>query len=351
MIRFIIICLFFAISFSLTSCSSSEMLYKGEISGHFDGEGFYNPGPKENKTFWNILPTLLFEKRGRWIKLRDLESGKPPEQIIDSNKIRVTFIGHSTTLLQVDSLNILTDPVWSNWISPVPFIGPRSYHEPGIRFEDLPDITTVIISHNHYDHMDLPTLKRINDSFSATFYVPVGNKYILENEGITNVVELDWWESSEIKDGLNLYSVPAQHFSGRWLDDRNKSLWGGFVLTTREGNIYFAGDTGYGEFIHEISKRFQPIILSLLPIGAYKPNNVIGGMHVRPDEAVKMHFDLKSKKSVAIHFGRFTQAWDSMVDPIRDLKKARNETGLTKEDFMMLWPGTYTEVNVINSGG
>lgn len=328
----------------ITGCSASDQFYKGVVSDHFDGENFYNTGKFTRTTFGKILPVLLFEKRGRWIKIRDLEPGPPPVSSVDSSKLRLTFIGHSTTLIQTYGKNILTDPVWSDFISPVPFIGPRAHHEPGINFEDLPQIDAVIISHNHYDHLDIPTLVRIKNEFNSIFYVPIGNKYILEEEGITNVIELDWWESSKLSSSLEVFSVPAQHFSGRWIDDRNKSLWGGFVLSTTEGNIYFAGDTGYGDFINEISKKFQPVVLSLLPIGAYEPNDVIGPMHVRPDEAVKMHFDLKSRKSIAIHFGRFPQAWESMAAPIRDLKKARVESGLSKEDFSMMWPGEFTEI-------
>ena len=151
--------------------------------------------------------------------------------------------------------------------------------------------------------------------------------------------------SGEFSKALKIHLVPAQHFSGRWIDDRNKSLWGGFIFNTPKGNIYFAGDTGYANFIHEISEKFQPIVLSLLPIGAYEPNDVIGYMHVNPEESVQMHLDLKSRKSAAIHFGRFPQAWESMIRPIGDLQEARKKYGLSKDDFQMIWPGKYLEIS------
>jgi L-ascorbate metabolism protein UlaG (beta-lactamase superfamily) len=291
--------------------------YRGPITDHFDGHRFHNPGPalQSGRSF---IKWVMNRDRGHWNEWTDAPFGPPPPRRVGEGELRVTFINHATTLIQLDGMNILTDPIWSERTSPVAFAGPRRHRPPGIRFEDLPPIDLVLVSHNHYDHLDVPTLKRLRNSPILT---PLGNGALMRRHGIS-ASELDWWQTKSIAT-----LVPSHHFCARGLTDRDRNLWGGFVISSRSGNVYFAGDTGWGEHFAQISARFQPIRLALLPIGAYLPRWFMKPAHIDPQEAVEAHRILEAHTSIAIHFGCFALGDDGEFEPVRDLRLALAANG------------------------
>ena len=232
--------------------------------------------------------------------------------------MRVTLVNHSTVLLQQPGSNILTDPIWSERASPLSWIGPWRRRKPGVAWEDLPRIDTVLLSHNHYDHLDLPTLRRLAARGDSTFIVPSGVARLLHAENIEPVQELDWGESLTLS-GCTIHCVPALHFSARGLFDRNRTLWCGYVIECQQRLVYFAGDTAFGDHFAQIREKFGPPRLALLPIGAYEPRWFMSPVHMAPDEAVKAHRILDAGTSVAIHHGTFQLADDGLDTPEKEL--------------------------------
>jgi L-ascorbate metabolism protein UlaG (beta-lactamase superfamily) len=316
--------------------------YDANTSNHFDGSKFINPGNAGTHQYWEVLKWWLSgNDKGHWIKVQNSTTSEfsVPAKEVSKSDFRVTFINHATFLLQIDGLNILTDPIWSYRASPYQWIGPKRMREPGIAFENLPAIDAVLISHNHYDHLDIRTVERLHHQYNPQFIVPLGVKKLLHDHGITQTTDLDWWEAHNLSENLSLTAVPAQHFSGRGLFDRNKTLWCGYVLHSSHGNIYFAGDTGYGDFIQKISNRFAPIHTSLLPIGAYKPRWFMKPIHMSPEEAVMAHNHLQSRQSIGMHFGTFPMADDGMREPMEDLQNARKQHHISSNQFFVLREG------------
>jgi L-ascorbate metabolism protein UlaG (beta-lactamase superfamily) len=291
--------------------------WRGAASDHFDGERFHNR-ERGRQTEGSFLKWQATRERGEWPEHPEAMYGPPPPERVDGGRLRVTFINHSTTLIQMDGVNILTDPVWSERVSPVSFVGPRRHRAPGIRFEDLPPIDLVLVSHNHYDHMDVATLRKIH----APIVTPLGNAALLRRHGIHGAIDLDWWETTKHANGIETTVVPARHFSARAISDRNRNLWSGFVISGKSGNVYFAGDTGWGEHFAEIGRRFAPIRAALLPIGSYMPRWFMQPVHIDPAQAVDAHFALGARTSVAVHFGTFALGDDGEYDPLRDLHDA-----------------------------
>ena len=327
-----IVLLFVGLSTSVSCVTPAP--YQGPISDHYDGDVFYNQVPLQQHGFTDLLKWMMNREAGDWQPVTDAKyAAKPPAH---GHSLHATFINHATVLLQTSTLNILTDPIWSERASPVSWAGPKRQRPPGIRFEDLPSIDVVLISHNHYDHMDLPTLKRLQQGFDPLFIVGLGNASILMDEGISKVKELDWWESLTLNDNTVINGVPAQHFSMRWLGDRNQRLWMGFVLQAPEGAIFFAGDTGMGPHFQQIYERYGPMRLSLLPIGAYRPRWFMAGVHTAPDEAVLAHQQLHSEYSIGIHFGTFRLADDGQHEPLQDVERALQNSSVSKERFWIL---------------
>jgi len=325
----------------IVSCATPPT-YQGPVSKHFDGEQFHNLLPTEEHGFGDMLSWMWNREPGEWHEVGDAEFGpRPPAH---ANSLRATFVNHATVLIQTHELNILTDPIWSERASPVSWAGPRRMRPPGIRFEDLPRIDVVIVSHCHYDHMDLPTLKRLYERDHPRFIVGLGNASILEQAGIQGVEELDWWQSLRLNADTRITGVPAQHFSMRWIGERNERLWLGYVIDGPDGKVYFAGDTGMGPQFEQIYRRFGPMRLSLLPIGAYLPRWFMASVHLSPHDAVLAHEQLHSQTSVGIHFGTFRLADDGQDQPIHDLEAARKQEDVDARAFRVLGFGEGLQV-------
>lgn len=320
-------------------CTFSGPRYEGPVSDHFNGKEFVNQGKVKMNDGWDMLKWMTKRESGEWPDWIKSEYGPKPPEKVGTGELRVTFVNHSTVLIQMDSMNILTDPVWSYRISPVDFAGPTRKRNPGIRFEDLPKIDYVLVSHNHYDHMDIPTLKNLKKKFDPIFIVSLGNKSLMIENGMTKTFEMDWWDEMTIGKGTKLTFVPAQHFSMRGMCDRNVTLWGGFVIESEGGPVYFAGDTGFGIHFQQIYDKFGPMRFSMLPIGAFIPEEFVAPVHTSPSEALDAHLILKSQWSMGIHWGTFRQADDGLKEPIEALKEALDKHGLSSKDFSLFEHG------------
>ena len=312
------------------------------IRSNFDGKHFHNPVPR-HFGFFSLFRWMATRRPGQWRKWTDAQPGPPP--LSSSQSLRVTFVNHSTFLLQLSGINILTDPIWSKRASPLSWIGPKRHRPPGIRFEDLPPIHLVLLSHDHYDHMDLPILKRIASDHRPMIYTGLGNARTLAKHRIGNVVELDWWQAASTAAGMRIHAVPAQHFSGRSPFDRDSTLWCGFVIVSHAGTVCFAGDTAFGPHLEQIASQFPEIDLAILPIGAFRPEWFMGEVHMSPEEAVKAHLQLAARVSVASHFGTFRLADDGEEEPVERLRMALKETDLRETEFWVPSPGVAQEIS------
>lgn len=244
-------------------------------------------------------------------------------------------MNHATFLIQFPGINILVDPVWATHAGPLGWLGPARVREPGVIFDDLPRIDLVLISHNHYDHLDAATMKRLASRFSPKVLVPLGNKRLIRSFGIADVHEMDWWNDIQIIPSLSIILTPAQHFSARTPFDRQKSLWGGFMIRHRNHQIYFEGDSGYSPHFVDIRKRLGSPDISILGIGAYEPQWFMQPMHMNPAEAVQAHIDLGSRRSIAMHFGTFQLSAEAIDQPSIDLRDALRNRGIPEADFLV----------------
>lgn len=305
---------------------------------HFDGRRFYNPSAWQAPGLLDVIEWKLTSRPEPSPSfIADVQQSAPPPRV-NGNKLRVTLVNHSTVLLQQGGSNILTDPIWSERASPLSWIGPRRRRKPGVRIEDLPGIDAVLISHNHYDHMDLPTLRQLAARGDSTFVVPACGARLLRSNNIGPVHELDWGESLSLPN-FTVHSVPALHFSARGVLDRNKALWCGYVVESPERPVYFAGDTAFGPHFAEIREKFGPPRLALLPIGAYEPRWFMSPVHMGPDQAVTAHGILAAKTSIAIHHGTFQLADDGLDKPKKQLLAMR-----PPESFLVLDNGQFAEL-------
>ncbi|MEK9649393.1 MAG: MBL fold metallo-hydrolase [Gammaproteobacteria bacterium] len=250
------------------------------------------------------------------------------------------WIGHSTFLVNNGDITLLFDPMFSKYASPVSFIGPRRLIDPALQIDDLPKIDIVAISHNHYDHLDIPSLKAIHKTQPETvFLVPKGDKKLLNKHGIKNVQEFDWWESFEIKNSL-FHFVPVKHWSARTPWDTNESLWGGWIVANANFNLFHAGDTGYAGIFKEIKEKFTRIDYAFIPIGAYSPRNFMKNSHVTPEEALQVSIDMGVKKSFGMHWGTFILSDEPVMDPKVQIEAKRGSL-----DFEIAIPGKVYPLN------
>lgn len=285
---------------------------------HFDGTRFRNPGAPPPRGWLDLLRwklTSRAEPSPRFVA--DVEPSLPP-CAIQGPELRITLVNHSTVLLQQSGSNILTDPIWSLRASPLPWIGPRRHRSPGVRKEDLPPIDIVLLSHNHYDHLDLSTLRWLARRRAPSFVVPSGLAGLLRSQNLEPVYELDWGETRTLRQ-VAIHAVPALHFSGRGILDRNKTLWCGYVIECQNRIVYFAGDTAFGSHFAQIRDKFGPPRLALLPIGSYQPRWFMSPVHMGPGEAVQAHQVLASALSIAIHHGTFQLGDDGIDTPQQQL--------------------------------
>jgi L-ascorbate metabolism protein UlaG (beta-lactamase superfamily) len=271
----------------------------------------------------SLLKWLSTRQKGPWRPYTDAPPGPPPPYRVGEGKVRVTFVGHATALIQQDRVNVLTDPIWSTVASPFPPIGPTRARPPGLRFEDLPPIDAVLVSHDHYDHLDVPTLKRLKHAFPRLrIYAGLGVGAVLASAGVDGAIELDWWQSAELAPGVRVTAVPEQHFSNRGLFDRDRTLWAGFVVQGPAGATYFGGDTGYGPHFAATRERLGPMRVALLPIGAFRPQWFMSPVHESPSEAMKAAADLGARTTVPMHYGTFALADDGQDEPLAELGAA-----------------------------
>lgn len=286
------------------------------------------------------------EKRGLWPTPRHFPVEHPDHEWLTGNRTAstLTWIGHVTFLFQHAGLNVLTDPVFGERASPLSFAGPRRYTPPALHVDQLPKIDIVLLSHNHYDHLDRDAVKRIaNRGDGRTrWLVPLKMADWFRREGIENVTELDWWEEAEPvagRPGVRAWFVPAQHFSGRGVNDRNATLWGGWVLEVDGFRLYFAGDTGYGKDFSDIGSVFSGFDLSLIPIGAYDPQWFMSAVHVNPEDAVRIHRDVQSRRSIGMHWGTFILTDEPVDEPPHRLARALVEQGMDPQTFIVMRHG------------
>ncbi|WP_460910780.1 MBL fold metallo-hydrolase [Spirosoma areae] len=324
--------LLFCLLLTISACAPR---YKGPITDHFNGKKFFNPGMPE-RTAGGVLKWLLNRDKGPWPQQPDAFVGARPATRIEGDSLVLTFVNHSTFLIQTNGLNILTDPVWSKRVGPTSWLGIKRKRPPGLRFEELPPIDVVLLSHNHYDHLDLPTIKNLVKAHNPLFITPLGVSYLPKSVGGRTSRELDWNDTLQINDKLRLTCTQAQHFSNRGLGDRDETLWCGYLLHTSFGVMYFCGDSGYGSHFRRIAEQAgAPIKLALLPIGSYRPEWFMAPVHVSPAGAVQAFVDLNALQAVGIHFGTFQQGDDGLAEPANDVRKALREKKVAEERFII----------------
>jgi L-ascorbate metabolism protein UlaG (beta-lactamase superfamily) len=327
---FIYLILSGAIVFQFCGCASFPK------SNHCDGSKFYNDAPghsfsDEIKWFWE-METIPWPE-----EIVDLPQPKPLP-FVANGKLRVTYINQATILIQMDGKNILTDPIFSYKAGPFTFLGSKRVRKPGVAIDDLPKIDIILISHNHYDHLDLPTMKDLAERDKPIVCAGLGVKNLINDMGFSNIAELDWWQNYSIPEvGIKFIFVPAFHNSGRGLFDGDKSLWGGFVIEGMHGRIYFAGDTAYGSFLQKIHGIFPEFSLTIFPIGSYEKRWIMKTQHMNPDDAVKAHILLNSKQSIGMHYATFLEHPEQTIDQHeKDLSKALEDNFLPQSNFFIL---------------
>jgi L-ascorbate metabolism protein UlaG (beta-lactamase superfamily) len=320
--------------------------YHGPISDHFDGERFFDPNgapPRSRRELrrW-MLDRYWRGTKAAWPARAPSPYADRPPARVEGAGLRVCFVGHASWLIQTVGLNILLDPVWSARASPVRFAGPKRVNDPGIAFADLPPIDVVLVSHAHYDHLDVATLSRLAAAHRPRVIAPLGNDTIMRNHDPKIAAKAyDWHDRIEIGPGVSVTLVPTRHWSARSLSDRNMSLWASFVIAAPAGRIYFVGDSSYGDGRHfrDARERHGPFRLAMLPIGAYEPRWFMADQHMNPAESVQAFIDCGAELALAHHHGTF-QLTDEAIDaPLIALAEALRAAGLTAEQFGALRPG------------
>ena len=331
---------------------SHKIYYKGEATEYFNGKIFLNPGEDFHKHEMRDVRKMRSEPRQDWTtEAAEAEQvTKQPTNIIpNAEGIKITLIGHSTVLIQMHGINILTDPVFSNRASPVSFLGPKRFRKPGVDFDSLPKIDAVLISHNHYDHLDLSTIKKLLIRDNPQFIVPLGNDSILKSvNNKIHVQAYNWWDCADINDDISVCLVPAKHWSARRLRDRCRAFWAGFVIKSKAqpaDQIYFAGDTGYGTglYFKSIFEKHGNFKVALIPIGAYEPQWFMKNYHLNPHEALQVWNDIGRPLFIPIHDRVFQLSAEGYNQPKEDLFKAMKESGVAQENVRYLEIGEMVE--------
>ncbi len=304
------------------------------VSDHCNGSHFFNPGINSKKSIKQVWK-MLRERRGKnpWPAFVENKATPKLATKLETDEVYVTYVNHASHLIQIQNMNILTDPVFAKRAGPLSLLGPKRVRKPGIELNELPPINVVLISHNHYDHMDIAALKKLENMFHPLFLIPLGNRKYLKEKYFPNVVELDWWQTHKANDSHAITLVPSQHWSMRTFNDANTTLWGGFWIQFAKLKIYFSGDSGYGPHFKLIHEKLGAPDLSILPIGSYEPRWFMKDQHMNPDEAVLASLDLQSNLSLATHHQTFRLALEKINDPVIELKRRLIAHGLTDKDF------------------
>jgi|SRR5215475_1027092 len=321
--------------------------YDGVVTDHFDGFRFVDPHGMPPKSVADVV-RMWSSRGGRsawpdWVP--SAYADHPPAQV-DGANLRVSFVGHASLLLQTAGLNILIDPVWSDRVSPIDFVGPKRVNAPGIAFEALPRIDVVLVSHNHYDHLDIATLSQLAAVHNPRVITPLGNDVVMAAHDPAIMAEAyDWGDRVTLSPDVTVTLAPMRHWSARGVLDRNKALWAAFVLATPAGRIYHVGDSGYGDGFRfrEAAALYGPFRLAILPIGAYEPRWFMRDQHMDPDESVKALLDCGAEYALAHHHGTF-QLTDETIDaPVLGLAAALEKNRIEAARFRTLKPGQVWE--------
>lgn len=316
--------------------------YAGPVSDHFDGERFHvGTQPPADRSLRDLLRWRREGSRARWPKHVPVTPAEPPER---SEAPRITMVGHATMLIQVAGFNLLTDPVWSERASPLSFAGPRRVTRPGVAFEHLPPIDAVLISHNHYDHLDVTTLRRLQRRDRPKMVMPLGTDTIVRRAvREAQITTGDWHDRIGLAPGISVTLTPANHWSARGLGDRRMALWSGFWIKTPEARIWYAGDTGYGDgaIFRDLRTRYGAPEIALIPIGAYEPRWFMAPQHVAPEQSVQIFTDIGAKQALGFHWGTFQLTDEPREEPVELLQRSLAATGLAPERFRALAPGEH----------
>lgn len=309
--------------------------YDGPPSDHYDGTRFFNPG--QENTDRGLLDMLRWKLGGgaaKWPKSVPVTPAKPETRV---DGLCVTMVGHASLLIQVAGVNILTDPVWSERASPFRNLGPKRVTAPGIAFDDLPPIDVVLLSHGHYDHLDVDTLRRLHAAHDPLMAMPLGNDAIVRAAvPQARCLTGDWWDRLPLGPQLVTTLTPACHWSNRWPSDTRMMLWSGHYLDTPAGSVWFVGDTGYGDgrIFADVRSRLGAPDVALIPIGAYEPRWFMAAQHVDPTEAVRIFTDVDATRALGIHWGTFQLTDEARDAPAEGLAAAVQATGIAPDRFI-----------------
>jgi L-ascorbate metabolism protein UlaG (beta-lactamase superfamily) len=322
--------------------------FDGPESEHFDGRVFFNPDGRPPGRFIDLLRWQFGGGRAKWPARwpSPFPQAEPPSRV-SGPALRVTMVGHATLLVQIAGLNILTDPVWSDRVSPLSFVGPKRVSAPGIDFDALPPIDAVLLSHNHYDHLDLATLRRLKQTHDPLVVTPLGNDTIIRAAiPDMRICVSDWGDTVELAAGAVVHTEPAHHWSARGTRDRRMALWCGFVIEATAGKIYFAGDTGFHAGINYrlLGRKHQGFRLAILPIGAYEPRWFMESQHQNPDEAVRGMQLCHAEHAVGCHWGTFQLTNEPIEEPREKLVEALGAHGVPRRRFRPMLPGEVWDV-------
>ncbi len=324
-----------------------QSYYQGPMTDHFDGIRFVDPHGAQPRSMLELMRWRLSRTPAVWPDWAPSPFADHPPRWIGGHDLRISYVGHASLLLQTGRRNILIDPVWSDRASPFGLVGPKRVNAPGIAFEHLPPIDTVLVSHSHYDHLDAAALSRLVREHRPRIITPLGNDAIMRDLDPAITAEAcDWHQTVTVVDDVRITPVPLCHWSARGLFDRNKALWAGFVIETPAGRIYHVADSGYGDGFRfrEARERYGPFRLAIIPIGAYEPRWFMADQHMNPDEAVKVLLDCGAEYALAHHHGTF-QLTDEAIDaPAKALAQARRTAGLAADRFRVLQPGEVWEL-------